>query len=149
MLVHSFGRVCAVYQCQCYLTEVQAYDPAGIRAYVEKHPEHANWEVVCDILRSQAHLPWTENVLQFMAACCKWNEQIFGYTNARKRKLLSRLNGITRTEPRFGLNSKLEELQRSLWQEMEAVLIQESLIWAQKSRSEWMVDGYRNTRYFH
>ncbi|KAK4270478.1 hypothetical protein QN277_023510 [Acacia crassicarpa] len=97
----------------------------------------------------QKDLPWTENILQFTAACSKWNGQVFGFTNARKRKLLRRLNGITRTEARFGLTLKLEELQRSLWKELDEVLVQESLIWAQKSRSQWTVDGDRNTRYFH
>ncbi|KAI9078502.1 hypothetical protein K1719_039527 [Acacia pycnantha] len=70
-------------------------------------------------------------------------------SDARRNILIGRLNGITRTESRFGLSMELEELQRSLWQQLEEVLTQESLIWAQKSRSEWVVDGDRNTRYFH
>ncbi|KAI9086907.1 hypothetical protein K1719_031068 [Acacia pycnantha] len=44
---------------------------------------------------------------------------------------------------------KYEELQLSLWKELEDVLLQESLLWAQKARAEWSVYGDRNTRYFH
>ncbi|KAI9081744.1 hypothetical protein K1719_036292 [Acacia pycnantha] len=61
-----------------------------------------------------------------------WGEtiQVFGHTTARKRQLLRRLNGITRTDERFGLTRELEDLQKSLWQQLDEVLVQESLIWA-------------------
>ncbi|KAI9107235.1 hypothetical protein K1719_021844 [Acacia pycnantha] len=48
------------------------------------------------------NLPWPRK---------QWNMQVFGHTNNRKRQLLARLNGITRTESRFGLSMELEELR--------------------------------------
>ena len=59
------------------------------------------------------------------------------------------MNGITKIEARFGLTLELEELQRSLLKQLEEDLLQESLIWAQKARSEWKVDEDRNTQQFH
>ncbi|KAI9075263.1 hypothetical protein K1719_042764 [Acacia pycnantha] len=50
---------------------------------------------------------------------------------------------------RQGLLPKYEELQLAIWKDLEDVLLQESLIWAQKARAEWSVYGDRNTRYFH
>ncbi|KAI9074998.1 hypothetical protein K1719_043048 [Acacia pycnantha] len=43
----------------------------------------------------------------------------------------------------------VEQLGHQLWKELEDVLLQESLLWAQKARAEWSVYGDRNTRYFH
>ena len=47
---------------------------------------------------------------------------------------------------------KLEDLQRRLWSDYEKVLIQEELIWYQKSRNKWLTyeDNLdKNTKYFH
>ncbi|XP_028769815.1 uncharacterized protein LOC114727282 [Neltuma alba] len=52
-------------------------------------------------------------------------------------------------EANYGLTEKLEKLQQQLWQELEKALLQESLIWAQKARSEWQINRDKNTRYYH
>ncbi|GAU46050.1 hypothetical protein TSUD_191210 [Trifolium subterraneum] len=39
--------------------------------------------------------------------------------------------------------------QRDLQQELTLVLKQEEAVWFQKSRSQWIKDGDRNTRYYH
>ncbi|KAI9120200.1 hypothetical protein K1719_008848 [Acacia pycnantha] len=62
---------------------------------------------------------------------------------------MRRLDGINRVVARVGMQPKYETLQFELWKELEDVLLQESLIWAQKARTEWSVLGDRNTRYFH
>ncbi|KAI9112778.1 hypothetical protein K1719_016281 [Acacia pycnantha] len=75
---------------------------------------------------------WTQNISQFTHACSKWNKEVFKHTEGRKKLLLRRLDGISKAVARHGLLPRYEELQLSLWKELEDVLLQESLIWAKK-----------------
>ncbi|KAK4258548.1 hypothetical protein QN277_004989 [Acacia crassicarpa] len=95
------------------------------------------------------NMEWTQNTCQFANACSKWNKEVFRHTEGRKKFLMRRLDGINKVVSRFGLTPKYESLQLEIWKELEDVLLQESLIWAQKARAEWTVFGDRNTRYFH
>ncbi|KAK4283181.1 hypothetical protein QN277_000163 [Acacia crassicarpa] len=94
-------------------------------------------------------MDWVLNTSQFTSACSKWNKEVFRHTEGRKKLLLRRLDGINKVVARVGLLPKYESLQLELWKELEDVLLQESLIWAQKARTEWSILGDRNTRYFH
>jgi hypothetical protein len=40
-------------------------------------------------------------------------------------------------------------LEQQLQRELDLVLQQEEAMWFQKSRSQWIKDGDRNTRYYH
>ncbi|KAI9113388.1 hypothetical protein K1719_015913 [Acacia pycnantha] len=95
------------------------------------------------------NMAWVQNTNQFTTACSKWNKEVFRHTEGRKKLLLRRLDGINRVVSRVGMQPKYETLQFEIWKELEDVLLQESLIWAQKARAEWSVFGDRNTRYFH
>lgn len=43
----------------------------------------------------------------------------------------------------------LKEIQKKTWLEYESVLLQEEMLWMQKSRCQWIINGDRNTRFFH
>ncbi|KAK4262710.1 hypothetical protein QN277_028237 [Acacia crassicarpa] len=62
---------------------------------------------------------------------------------------MRRLDGINRAVSWHGLLPKYESLQLEIWKELEEVLLQESLIWAQKAKAEWSIFGDGNTCYFH
>lgn len=47
------------------------------------------------------------------------------------------------------LNPRLQVTYDNLWSEYEEILIQEEVLWYQKSRSKWLPFGDQNTRYFH
>ncbi|KAI9113491.1 hypothetical protein K1719_015418 [Acacia pycnantha] len=80
-----------------------------------------------------------------------WNLETFGHTGKRKRKLFRRINGIqSKLEDQFDAPSNfLLDLETSLREDLEDVYFQEELLWLQKSSSEWICLGDRNTKYYH
>jgi hypothetical protein len=79
----------------------------------------------------------------------KWKRNVFGSIHKRKADLMTRINGIQRRQQAEKNNKFLERLERNLQQELNLILKQEEAMWFQKSRSQWIKDGDRNTRYYH
>lgn len=77
-----------------------------------------------------------------------WNRNIFGNLFCRKRRTLARLAGIQKAQANL-FTSNLEFLERELRKEYLNILNQEEMMWQQKSRNDWIVEGDRNTRFFH
>ncbi|KAL4298213.1 hypothetical protein GQ457_12G007890 [Hibiscus cannabinus] len=92
--------------------------------------------------------PFSENVSQFQVAYCKWNKEVFGHIELRKRHILARLKGIEWALD-LGANPYLEELEKALKRDLDLVLSQEESLWHQKARDNWIAKGDRNTRFFH
>lgn len=61
---------------------------------------------------------------------------------------MRRLNGISRALAR-GPNDFLERLQNQLWSDYEEIIVQEELLWFQKSRYKWLAFGDKKSKYFH
>ncbi|XP_057452996.1 uncharacterized protein LOC130744851 [Lotus japonicus] len=91
---------------------------------------------------------WASASECFKRDVTEWNSQVFGDVFRRKSRLMKRLEGIN-TKLRMQHNPFLHNLQRKLWQQYNRVLVQEEMIWHQKSRCMRVKHGDRNTRFFH
>ncbi|XP_050238477.2 uncharacterized protein LOC126687968 [Mercurialis annua] len=89
-----------------------------------------------------------ENVHQFTVNIRNWNTNVFGNVFKQKKNLMARISGIEKY-----LESRpsqfLTTLESQLQNELAEVLLREEALWIQKSRSDWIMFGDRNTSYFH
>ncbi|CAJ2644330.1 unnamed protein product [Trifolium pratense] len=100
---------------------------------------NSNWEKDTNIVQSLHNL-----TVQLK----KWNKDIFGDIFKRKKEILDRLNGIQNSS-NYGHSIFLENLEKELQDQLVVTLYQEECFWFQKSRSQWINDGDRNTKYYH
>ncbi|KAI9086476.1 hypothetical protein K1719_031560 [Acacia pycnantha] len=100
------------------------------------------WEHVDDIFRC---------LDAFSVEAKRWDSVTFGEIGRRKRRLLSRIRGIQMKleDPTRDPNDSLLDLELILTDEFEQVCFHEELLWFQKSSSEWLCLGDRNTQYYH
>ncbi|KAK8694847.1 hypothetical protein V6N13_072391 [Hibiscus sabdariffa] len=90
----------------------------------------------------------SDTIRNFTTAADTWNKTVFGYLATKKRIVMAGLRGIQRylstRASRF-----LSALEADLLIELEHLLDQEEMLWKQKSSSDWISQGDRNTSYFH
>ncbi|KAI9084010.1 hypothetical protein K1719_034006 [Acacia pycnantha] len=81
----------------------------------------------------------------------RWNSETFGGIGKRKRRLFRRISGIQSKLENCpeSCSDFLSDLESSLREELEDVCFQEELLWLQKSSSDWVCLGDRNTGYYH
>ncbi|KAF7831804.1 RNA-directed DNA polymerase [Senna tora] len=91
---------------------------------------------------------WHWSLTTFQDKIKVWNRAVVGNIFRKKERLLKRLQGI-HEKLSSGPNLFLSNLQEDLWMEYDNGLTQEEILWMQKSREQWIVNGDRNTRYFH
>ena len=87
-------------------------------------------------------------ISKFTDEATRWNRMQFGNVFNRKKNIMARLNGIQRTLANRP-STFLINLENELLKELEVVLNQEEEIWALKSRVNWLVQGGRNTNFYH
>ena len=83
---------------------------------------------------------WSDNINAFVVAAKVWNKEVFGNIQRRKDKLIRHLHGIQWVLS-SNLNPFLDNLRKKLWWEYDVTLFEEEVLWAQKSRCRWLLQG--------
>lgn len=94
-------------------------------------------------------LPLSINIHNFTTAAQTWNRDVFGEVGKKKRRTFARLAGVQHNLEHHPFSPKLLHLERVLSDELETLSFQEELLWLQKSTSDWVCLGDRNTAYYH
>ena len=95
-----------------------------------------------------SELSLNTNLSKFTEAIILWNKETFGNIFHRKRRVEARLAGIQKALA-DGPNAHLLALERVLREKYWVINQQEEDFWSVKSRYNWLIQGDRNTNFFH
>ncbi|GLT58322.1 hypothetical protein SLA2020_312230 [Shorea laevis] len=109
------------------------------------HPEFIN---IVDKIWSHPHNNTSSCLASTIASIKVWSHDTFGNLFKWKKVILARLNGIHKSLS-INHNNFLFCLEKELSQEYADILKCEVDLWFLKSRSDWIVDGDKNSRFFH
>ncbi|XP_028087357.1 uncharacterized protein LOC114288068 [Camellia sinensis] len=88
-----------------------------------------------------------DSTADFTNKVTEWNKEVFGSIFKRKRRLLARIEG-TQNALAENFTHSLQNLEHMLIKDYNEMLLQEEMLWFQKSRSKHITFGDKNTNIF-
>ena len=89
-----------------------------------------------------------ESIDSFSKEATLWNKNHFGNIHYKKKQILARLYGIQKALSNNPC-APLLTLESQIQQDLDHVLDQERDLWLLKSKVNWMIQGDRNTSFYH
>ncbi|WJX76469.1 hypothetical protein P8452_59883 [Trifolium repens] len=120
-------------------------------------PRHFRFESAWQLDKSYNNMlgvSWNQqetiiNNLQLLQHVFKeWKLNTFDMVIKKKRELMARLGGIQRRIDTSGNMCRFTRLEYKLQNELAEILTQEELMWFQRSKTKWLMDGDHNTQYY-
>ncbi|XP_058762472.1 uncharacterized protein LOC131635855 [Vicia villosa] len=90
-----------------------------------------------------------ENLRTVKEEIHKWKMHSLDQVINMKKNIMARLAGIQNCLQRRHNTKGMVRLEKKLQVELSHILKQEEVMWFQRSRTQWLVDGDRNTKYYH
>ncbi|MCH86446.1 hypothetical protein A2U01_0007303, partial [Trifolium medium] len=90
-----------------------------------------------------------ENLASLQNDFKRWKLFTIDQVIMKKKEIMARLGGIQNSLHNGTQHGGLWQLENKLQTELSEILKKEELMWFQRSRAKWLIDGDRNTRYYH
>lgn len=116
-----------------------------------KHPDFRKkveewWNV---LIQGHAMYRFSKNLDQVKRQVKGLNKEVFQNIHDLKVQTNKDLNEIERRIQDEGKSQDLDKIERELVENLEELLNKEEIHWRQKSKAIWVIEGDRNTKFFH